>query len=93
MYLIIDGVTHCDIMIDEDVPKSYAQALHTENAEEWKSACKKEHDPMINNNVYDWVAHVEKDKKILPSKWVFAKKHGLNGEIHYKARIVAGGHL
>ena len=93
MYLVIDGVTHCDIMIDEDVPKSYAQALLTENAEEWKSACKKEHDAMILNNVYDWVAHVEKDKKILPSKWVFAKKHGLNGEIRYKARIVAGGHL
>ena len=93
MYLVVDGVTHRGITIDEDVPKSYENALLTKNAEDWKSACKKEHDAMIRNNVYEWVAHVEKDKKVLPSKWVFTKKHGLNGDIRYKARIVAGGHL
>ena len=91
MYLAIDGVTHCDVLINDDVPKTYDKALLTENAEEWKSACTKEHDAMILNDLYDWV--VVTDKKVLPSKWLFTKKHGLNGETRFKARIVAGGHL
>ena len=66
--------------------------MRSEEKKMWKEACENEHDAMIVNKVYDWVV-ADKTTKILPSKWVFTIKRGLNGEIiKYKARLVAGSH-
>jgi len=74
------------------MPKTYDEAMKSNARDNWRQACKAEHDAMISNMVYDWV-EVDKKTKILPLKWVFTVKRDLNGEISkYKARIVAGGH-
>ena len=91
MYMVIEDVTHCEMIVDENVPRTYEAAMKMSSASKWELACKAEHRAMISNDVYDWVA-VTKGTMVLPSKWIFAIKPGVNGERRYKARIVAGGH-
>jgi len=107
MYLVIDDLKYEEekdipesvldmnmrhVEKDTMIPQSYEEAIKCEENKIWRQACENEHDAMVANKVYDWLA-VDKNIKILPAKWVFTIKKDLNGEIiKHKARIVASGH-
>ena len=82
MYLVIDDLKYeeeKDIpesvldmnmrLVEKDnmILQSYEEAIRCEEKKMWKQACENEHNAMVVNKVYDWVA-VDKNIKILPAK-------------------------
>lgn len=86
-----------EVLVDQAVPRTYKEAMASDQATLWMDACKVEHDALVRNNVYEWAelpVMVGNDKNNpLPCKWIFNIKRRADGTIErYKARIVAGGH-
>lgn len=91
-YMLSPAVLNIHNRFVDDIPHTYEQAMRTKNANDWRAACELEHESMLSNDVYEWVA-ADHSQKVLPSKWIFTLKRGIDGGIvKYKARIVAGGH-
>lgn len=75
----------------DDEPKSYEEAITSDDSNEWKTAMQSEYDSLIKNQT--WIL-VEKPKhqKLIDNKWVFKVKRHPDGTIErYKARVVARG--
>ena len=74
------------LAIDTLLPKNVDDALQRPN---WFEAMKNEYDPLVENNVWSLV---KSDEKPVGSRWHFALKFDLDGDIcRYKARFVAKG--
>ena len=83
-------------LIEPSIPNSFDATMKSKEADQWSCACTTEHNAMISNDVYDWVCleEVDKNTRILPSKWLFIIKRRIDSSIEkYKARIVAVGHI
>jgi hypothetical protein len=75
----------------EGCPKSYEEALRSENHKEWKDAMDAEMNQIKNCNTWDLKSKPNNIKPV-KSKWVFTKKFDSKGNIKkYKARFVARG--
>lgn len=76
----------------DSIPKTYAEALESEQSKEWQEAANEEYNSLLENNT--WVLQeLPKGKSAVKTKWVFATKENENGEIiRYKARLVAKGY-
>ncbi|KAK8662904.1 hypothetical protein V6N13_024790 [Hibiscus sabdariffa] len=84
--------THGDvILVDQDEPKTYQEALSSPDSEKWLEAMRSEMDSMSENQVWTLVEPPEGIKPI-GCKWVFKKKTDMDGNVQtYKGRLVAKG--
>ncbi|KAK9018707.1 hypothetical protein V6N11_033754 [Hibiscus sabdariffa] len=84
--------THGDvILVDQDEPKTYQEAVASPDSEKWLEAMRSEMDSMSENQVWTLVEPPEGIKPI-GCKWVFKKKTDMDGNVQtYKGRLVANG--
>ncbi|KAL4311045.1 hypothetical protein GQ457_01G020990 [Hibiscus cannabinus] len=84
--------THGDvILVNEDEPKTYQEAVSSPDSEKWLEGMRSETDSMSENQVWTLVEPPERVKPI-GYKWVFKKKTDMDGNIQtYKGRLVAKG--
>ncbi|KAK8621230.1 hypothetical protein V6N13_067671 [Hibiscus sabdariffa] len=84
--------THGDvILVDQDEPKTYEEAVASPDSEKWLGAMRSEMDSMSDNQVWTLVEPPEGIKPI-GCKWVFKKKTDMDGNVQtYKGRLVAKG--
>ncbi|KAK8576146.1 hypothetical protein V6N13_090623 [Hibiscus sabdariffa] len=84
--------THGDvILVDQDEPKTYQEAVASPDSEKWLEAMRSEMDSMSDNQVWTLVEPPEGVKPI-GCKWVFKKKTDMDGNVQtYKGRLVAKG--
>ncbi|KAK8697972.1 hypothetical protein V6N13_114104 [Hibiscus sabdariffa] len=82
--------THGDvILVDQDEPKTYEEAVASPDSEKWLGAMRSEMDSMSDNQVWTLVEPPEGIKPI-GCKWVFKKKTDMDGNVQtYKGRLVA----
>ncbi|KAK8600813.1 hypothetical protein V6N12_050661 [Hibiscus sabdariffa] len=82
--------THGDvIVVDQDEPKTYQEAVASPDSEKWLEAMRSEMDSMSENQVWTLVEPPEGIKPI-GCKWVFKKKTDMDGNVQtYKGRLVA----
>ncbi|KAK8539406.1 hypothetical protein V6N12_043032 [Hibiscus sabdariffa] len=82
--------THGDvILVDQDEPKTYQEAVTSPGSEKWLKAMRSEMDSMSENQVWTLVEQPEGVKPI-GCKWVFKKKTNMDGKVQtYKGRLVA----
>ena len=75
-------------------PKSYKQALLSNEKDEWTKAIKAEIENFYSRKV--WKLHPRKNlngRKPLGAKWVFKKKNEHDNTTRYKGRIVVKGYV
>ncbi|KAK8685866.1 hypothetical protein V6N13_124899 [Hibiscus sabdariffa] len=84
--------THGDIiLVDQDEPKTYQEAVSVPDSKKWLEAMRSEMDSMSENQVWTLVEPPEGVKPI-GCKWVFMKKTDMDGNVQtYKGRLVAKG--
>ncbi|KAK9034790.1 hypothetical protein V6N11_076847 [Hibiscus sabdariffa] len=84
--------THGDvILVDQDEPKTYQEAVVSPDSEKWLEAMRSEMDSMSENQVWTFVELPEGIKSI-GCKWVFKKKTDMDSNVPtYKGRLVAKG--
>ncbi|KAK9006689.1 hypothetical protein V6N11_019023 [Hibiscus sabdariffa] len=84
--------THGDvILVDQDEPKTYQEAVSSQDSEKWLEAMRSEIDSMLEIQVWTLVEPPEGIKPI-GCKWVFKKKTDMDGNVQtYKGRLVAKG--
>ncbi|KAK8554368.1 hypothetical protein V6N12_031332 [Hibiscus sabdariffa] len=84
--------THGDvILVDQDEPKTYQEAVLSPDSEKWLEAMRSEMDSMSNNQVWTLVEPPEGIKPI-GCKWVFKKKIDMDGHVQtYNGQLVAKG--
>ncbi|KAK8573908.1 hypothetical protein V6N13_096839 [Hibiscus sabdariffa] len=71
--------THGDvILVDQDEPKTYQEAVSSPDSEKWLEAMRSEMDSMSDNQVWTLVEPPEGVKPI-GCKWVFKKKTDMDG--------------
>ena len=79
------------LLIDQDEPTTYQEAVLGPDSEKWLCAMKFEMQSMYDNRVWSLIDPPECVKTI-GCKWVFKKKTDMDGNVHtYKARLVAKG--
>ena len=79
------------MLIDQDEPTSYQEAMKGPNSEKWLSAMKSEMQSMYDNQVWTLI-DLPDGVKTTGCKWIFKKKTDMDGKVHtYKARLVAKG--
>ena len=77
--------------VDSD-PKTYKQALRSEDSDRWKDAMNDEYNSLTKHNTWDLV-DLPEGKNLVGCKWVYKTKRNSFGEIdRYKARLVAQGY-
>jgi Reverse transcriptase (RNA-dependent DNA polymerase) len=67
-------------------PASYAEAMGSDNTDQWTDACQYEIDALSKNKTWELV-DLPPGRKAIKSKWVFKLKN----DGHYHARLVAKG--
>ncbi|KAK8502801.1 hypothetical protein V6N12_073851 [Hibiscus sabdariffa] len=84
--------THGDVLlVDQDEPRTYQEAVASPDSEKWLEAMRPEMDSMSENQVWTLVEPPEGIKPI-GCKWVFKKKTDMDGNVQtYKGRLVAKG--
>ena len=75
----------------ENIPQSVKEALKSVHSPKWKDAIQTEYDQLMKNHTWD-VVEAPIGRKIVDSRWVFAKKLNPDGSVRrFKARFVAKG--
>ena len=88
-FLVTDN--HDVLLIDQDEPTSYQEAMMGPDSEKWLLAMKSEMQSMYDNQVWTLIDPPD-GVKTIGSKWVFKKKTDMDSKVHtYKARLVAKG--
>lgn len=89
------GVTEAPGIADavlEPSPTSYSEAMQSKNAKFWLFAMATEIHGLMLQSTYDLVAVPSTTTNVIPAKWVYAYKYGVDGLIiRFKARWVARG--
>jgi len=82
----------CEVLLlDNDEPKTYKEAVMGPDSEKWLEAMRFELTSMADNQVWNLVEPLDEVRPI-ECKWVFKKKVDADGNIHiYKAKLVAKG--
>ena len=75
----------------DNIPKSFTDAMNSDESDYWTEAIHREYQSLEANGTWELV-DLPKGRKAIDSKWVFALKRDVNGNIErYKARLVARG--
>ncbi|PKI73125.1 hypothetical protein CRG98_006467 [Punica granatum] len=79
------------LLVDNDEPTTYAEAVTSPNSEKWLEAMRSEMESMYTNQVWTLVDPPEGVKPI-GCKWIFKKKTDMDGNaITFKGRLVVKG--
>ncbi|KAK8988379.1 hypothetical protein V6N11_061137 [Hibiscus sabdariffa] len=79
------------ILVDQDEPKTYQEAVTSPDSEKWLDAMRSEMDSVSENQVWTLVEPPEGVKPI-GCKWVFKRKTDMDGNVQtYKGQLVAKG--
>ena len=82
---------HDILLLDNDEPMTYAEAMMDPDSEKWQSAMRSEIDSMGDNQVWNLVDPPDGVKPI-ECIWIYKKKRDMDGNVQiYKARLVAKG--
>src|SRR5439155_13884280 len=73
------------------VPKTYNQAITSDDVQNWMFAMHQEHESLVQNETYVLVERPP-NRKILDSQWIYTIKDMNHGQDQFKARLVVGGH-
>jgi hypothetical protein len=77
--------------IEEDISKTYKEAIQSKEAKEWIEAMKKEANSLEKKNTWK-LTDLLPGKNLVGGKWVYTKKKRSDGTVErYKARWVAKG--
>ena len=88
-FLVTDN--HDVLLVDQNEPTTYQEAMLDPDSEKWLEAMKSEIQSMYDNQVWTLIDPPEGTKTI-GWKWVFKKKTNMDGKVHaYKVRLVAKG--
>ena len=75
----------------DNIPKSFTDAMNSDESDYWTEAIHREYQSLEANGTCELV-ELPKGRKAIDSKWVFALKRDVYGNIErYKARLVARG--
>uniref|UniRef100_A0ABD2XKV9 Retrovirus-related Pol polyprotein from transposon TNT 1-94 n=1 Tax=Trichogramma kaykai TaxID=54128 RepID=A0ABD2XKV9_9HYME len=81
--------------VAQNEPKTFREAMMSEDKENWREAIKTELNAMHENQVWTLVDRPRSSRatkpNIIDSRWVLKKKIGENQEIKYRARLVCRG--
>ncbi|GBP06449.1 Retrovirus-related Pol polyprotein from transposon TNT 1-94 [Eumeta japonica] len=78
----------CVEMLDEHI--SLSDAMNGSEKDQWQSAMQQELESFRDNDSWELVDRPS-EGTIVKNKWVFKKKHNTEGEVRYRARLVAKG--
>src|SRR5688572_20314048 len=79
------------LLLDNDEPATYAEAMKDPDSKKWQSAMQSEIESMGDNHVWNLVDPPD-GVKAIECKWIYKKKKDMDGNVHiYKARLVAKG--
>ncbi|XP_014757873.1 uncharacterized protein LOC106866720, partial [Brachypodium distachyon] len=79
------------MLLDNDEPANYEEAMMSPDSEKWLEAMKSEMGSMYENQVWTLV-DLPNDRKAVENKWIFKKKTDADGNVTvYKARLVIKG--
>lgn len=75
-----------------EYPKSFAEALASDEGEQWRIATYKEWNSLLENGTFELV-ELPKGRKAIGVRWIYKKKFDEKGNLKtYKARLVAKGY-
>ena len=73
------------LLLDDDEPATYAEAMMDPDSKKWQSAMRSKIDSMVNNQVWNLVDPPDGVRPI-ECKWIYKKKKDMDGNVHiYKA--------
>jgi hypothetical protein len=76
----------------DSAPKTLAEAMKRDDADQWFQAAKDEIQAHIDNGTWEYT-QLPPDRKAIGSRWVFKIKRNVDGSIdRYKGRLVAKGY-
>jgi hypothetical protein len=79
------------LLLDNDEPMTFAEAMMDPDSEKWQSAMRSEIDSMDDNPVWNLVDQPDGVKPI-ECKWIYKKKRDIDGNVHiHKSRLVPKG--
>lgn len=79
------------LLMVEDDPKTYKEAMLSRDSAFWKEAVNDEMDSLLSNNTW-CIVDLPPGSKAIGCKWVFRRKYNTDGSIQtFKARLVAKG--
>jgi len=89
---VLQVVGSCyNVYSDSVEPNTYDEAVNGPDSEKWVAAMGEEHQALLDNGTWSYVAAPE-DVSLLKCKWVYKIKRNESGDImKYKARLVAKG--
>ena len=77
------------MLLDNDEPMSYGEAMVGPYSDKWLEAMKSEIGSMYQNKVWTLV-DLPDDRQAIENKWIFKKKTDADGNVTiYEARLVA----
>lgn len=89
--LHVDSITAYKVGAHDKNPRSYREAMASDEAAEWHKAMCEEMNALKNNGTWRAV-YLPPGRKAIGSRWVFKVKHLPDGAIErFKARVVAQG--
>lgn len=75
----------------DDEPRTYEEALESDDSKQWEKAMNEEYDSLIKNHTWILV-NPPNDQKVIDNRWVFKLKSHTDGRIdRFKARLVVRG--
>jgi hypothetical protein len=80
------------LSITDDDPRTFREAVNSEDSKLWKKAMVEEMDALDKNEAWD-IVELPAIRKYVGSKWLFTKKFNAEGKVEkYKARLVGKGY-
>lgn len=85
------GTTFLTTGTEENLPRSYEEAINSPEADQWKEAMDAEIGQLKEMGTWQ-VTELPEGRKAIGCRWVFLRKRDEHGEVvKYKARLVAQG--
>ena len=69
----LEALESAFVVLAEDEPANYKDAMNSPNADKWKEVCKQEYDLLMGYGTWDLVTAL-KDTNIVRSHWTFHMK-------------------
>jgi hypothetical protein len=86
-----DDDVHLQALLVSATPMTYAEAMHSPDADEWRKACDEELASLMQQQVWE-MEIPPPGTRVVRSKWVFKQKLNAMGLVErYKARLVTKG--
>ena len=87
----LESLESAFVVLAEDEPANYKDAMNSPNADKWREACRQEYDLLMGYGTWDLIT-APKDTNVVGSHWTFRVKHDNLGEINrFKSRLIAQG--